>query len=130
MKPMISLLSFLLAITISTICMQPKVSSKNNKMVQIKTSDRQLYCLPQWQVEASRLLYTKQELLAFKEKCRREELYPLTLKTITKKKLELFYKAVAAKNFAEHYQKRTPRAKRQLINLAGENQLMSPILTI
>lgn len=111
--------------------MQPKISPNHNTLVQIQTSNRELCDLPQWKIEAARLLHTKQELLAFKEKYHREELYPLSLNTINKEQLDLFSQALEQKNFTKYYQKKcTPEEKRLLINLAGENQLMSPILTI
>lgn len=110
--------------------MQPKVSNKHDKMIQIKTSDMLFYNLPQWQIEASRLLHTKQEFLVFNEKCSGQKLYPPSLNTITKKQLGFFSQALRKNNFTRYYQERTPEERQLLINLAGENQLMSPILTI
>src|SRR6185295_14199144 len=72
----------------------------NNVIVETSGPD---CILPQHKIEESRLLLTKQEWQAFKEKYHNAEPANITLKTISAKKLDLFSAALDAKDFPTHF---------------------------
>src|ERR1700733_2511227 len=74
----------------------------------IITSDRKEYILPQWKIEASRLLQRKQELQKAQEKYYGIQPALLTLKTINAEKLDLFSDALDAMDFPLYFGELTP----------------------
>ena len=95
----------------------------------IKTWDNQECRLPQWKIEKSRLLHTKQELQTFKEKYSGALPSPITRKTICPEKLYLFSNALDAHDLPTYF-KRLPAKKRILLLCAtGPQELDSSYIT-
>lgn len=96
----------------------------------ITTSDNKKYVLPQWKIESSRVIHTKQQWQLFKQKYKGAKPAPLLLKTIPSYKLELYCQAVKEKDFPDYFKKLSSAKQQQLKCVAGENELNDPTLTI
>lgn len=101
-----------------------------NENALIKTSDNQEFLLPQWKIESSRLLHTKQELQAHKQKYCQALSIPITLKTINSKALRLYSDALDTEDFTIYFKKLSSKKQNLLICTAGKEKLDCSYLTI
>lgn len=105
-----------------------KLKAMENNGILIKTSDNEECRLPQWQIEESRALHTKQQLLIFNGKHCGALLAPIVLKTINNQKLQLFSKALDSQYFPFFVKKLTFDEKKLLFCAAGPQELDCPYI--
>src|SRR5579863_4411267 len=104
------------------------MNNNNNNKITVVTSDKKICKLPQWKIESSRLLHTKQQ---FNKAFKKNNESQLVLKTITKHQLNLFSYALDAIDFNMYFKKhaQSKQRLRNLICVAGKEKLDSPLLT-
>ncbi len=112
----------IIIILMLSIIVAPVKAMENGILV--KTSDNKEYRLPQWKIESSRVLQTKQGLQIFKGKNCGALLAPIVLKTINKQKLQLFSDALDSLYFPHFFDKKlTLDEKKLLFCAAGPQEL-------
>jgi WD40 repeat protein len=84
----------------------------------------------QWKTESSRLLHTKQEFQAFKEKYSGALPAPIILKTICQEKLQLYSDALDAHDFTTYFKNLSDEKKKLLLCVAGQQEIDSSYITI
>ncbi len=106
------------------IIVDPAEAMENNGVL-VKTLDDKGLWFPQWKIEGSRVLQTKQEWQAFKEKYHGALPAPITLKTIDQEKLQLFSDALDAHDFGDYLNTLSDTKKSLLLSLARPQELNS-----
>lgn len=104
------------------------ISAMEDNKSLIKTSDNKNFRFPQWKIEASRLLHTKQELQAFKEKYSGALPAPIILKTMCQEKLQLFSDALDAHDFSLYFKNLSDKKQNLLLNITGPQEFDSPYI--
>lgn len=114
----------MITILMSSIIIASVEAMEENRVL-IKTSDGKEFWFPQWKVEGSGVLQTKQEWLEFKKKYYGALPAPITLKTIDQEKLQLFSDALDAHDFNKYLNTLSGTKKNLLLNLARPQELNS-----
>ncbi len=118
-----SIYRYIVIVMLSAIAV-PAEAMENNGIL-VKTSDNKNCWLPQWKIEHSPVLQTKQEWQAFKEKYYGALPAPITLKTIDQEKLQLFSDALGAHDFGGYLNTLSDIKKNLLLSIARPQELDS-----